>query len=1157
MKKFWKRYALLVQPAIPRKVMLVMRMSFFIMFALLLNVSATGLAQDVVVKKKQMSYEQLFDLIQQQTGLSTFSSGNVINLSDQISVDITTYTLEDLLTKVTETSGLTYDLIDDFIVIRPKKPEEIIQSRYEAQEEIKTIQGCVVDDKGEPLIGVSVVIDGTLIGQPTGLDGTFSLPFTQGMTLKVSFIGMKTQIIKVSSPDYLRVVLLDEGTDLNEVIVVAYGTTTKGTYNGSSVKVDNEVINRAPVASPIQAIQGSASGVRITQSSGQPGSGMNVQIRGIGSINGNTQPLYVIDGIPVENKNLSSQESSDPMALINPSDIESMTVLKDAAATSLYGSRAANGVVIITTKSGKQGDLQFNVNVAAGISDYAIPGQKKPYMDAPELANYMYGAFYNRLLYDNGYMDKWDYNTNAFYESNLVLSEDVARDYHLQALKNIYYKGHLYHPNDPQDGSFSYGGLSTSQWEQMLSPHHYSWADEVLKIGKTYKFDLSAQGGNEKQNFYASLGYYNQEGIIDGSGYERFTGKLNVSFKVNKRLNITLSENLSYGIKEGRSSGALYRSNPIYALQYLNPSAAITVNGHYNENVAYNTSYPNPLIELDYVSATNYQARSITNGVLAYDIAKGLKFQSTNAFDITFADDYNINKKESISAPQNGMVERSMINAKKLTTSNILTYQKMIKKHSLSLLGGYELSRSKTNFLGGVATDYTHNDLLYLSNAAKIESLSEGVNEDNLISYISKFDYNYKNKYYLGASIRRDGSSRLSPSNRWGNFYSVSAGWIISSERFLQKEWLDFAKVKFSYGTTGNLPVELFEYQNFYDASEVYNSNTTLRLSTLGNENLTWEYSKTYNLGLTSRLFNRYDINVEVYHKETEGLLNYRNISETNGFASVLLNDGTLTNIGFDLDLGVDIIAHKELKWHLDWNISHMKATVSELDEDLIDNPYIYQEGADLYSYYLRKFAGVDPDNGLPTWYDADGNVTYNFNEAPRQVVGKAYPDFFGGITNTINYKNFELSCLFTYSIGAKLFDPMSANQAGNAIGTYNIYHEYKNGIWHQPGDNAERPRVIYTSSINPDYSNAMTSASLLNGDYLRLKNLRIQYNFNKAFCEKLNIKGASVYFTGSDLWTLYGYKHLNPEVGNNGRLHSPEYFPLLKTLQLGVNLKL
>jgi len=844
--------------------------------------------------------------------------------------------------------------------------------------------------------------------------------------------------------------------------------------------------------------------------------------------------------------------------LINPEDIENLTVLKDAAATSLYGSRAANGVVIITTKSGKKGGAKINVSMEYGISDYAVKGQKDPYMNAKELAEYTYEAMYNRSLYDNGYMDYWDYNdpnASALTLSNKTIDAATEREYHRQALKDMYSKGNLLHPDDPQDGSFNYDALTSAQWEKMLNPKTYNWKEELLRIGKTSKFDLNVQGGSETANYYASLGYFKQEGIVTGSDYERYTGKLVLRKKIGDKIKLSINQNVSHGIKGGQNSGALYFSNPIYGLSYLNPTAKKYINGVPNPQPGFEIDKPNPLTELKNLEIVNYQTRLISNLSLDIKLSDLFNFKTTNAIDMTFVEDYDIANKKAETVSADGYVQRSTGNVKDMTTSNILSYKQEFNKHRLSGLVGFEANRYHFKGLAVSAVGFPSDKTLNLNVANTNVSYGEPETERALVSYLSKFDYNYDNRFYLGASFRRDGSSKLHKDYRWGNFYSGSFGWILSKEAFMQKDWIDFSKIKLSYGTTGNLPNADYGYMAYYSAGK-YGGQSTIGLSDVGAENISWEYSKTFSIGFQLDFLDRYSLNLEAYNKNTTDLITYKENTLVNGYGSRLVNEGALNNKGLEIEFSADVLKDADLNWNLSFNGTYMKAIITEMGETNISNPHIYKQNKNLYSFYLRKWAGVDSENGLPMWYTGDGEKTYNFNQSVRQIVGKGYPDFYGGITNKLSYKNFDLSFLITYSLGADLFTPDASTQDGANLGKTNIYKHVGEGIWRGNGP-ASKPRVIYASIVNPDYSNAMTSRVLLSGDYARLKNVRLSYNMPNSLCEKFGVSRGQIYFNATDLYTLFKYDHLNPETGNSGMLQDARYFPLLKTMKVGVNLTL
>ncbi|MCG8412063.1 MAG: SusC/RagA family TonB-linked outer membrane protein [Bacteroidales bacterium] len=1108
----------------------------------------------VRITKKDIRVEEVINIIEKKIPYIFFFSEDEIDINKKIDVNLINPSIKDVIKQVFG-DDFKYRIINNNTIV--VSPDDKKQQAPEVAKEY-VITGTIIDSKKQPVPFANVIVKNTTIGVASDFDGKYKLITKEyPKSLVFSCIGFEDKEIAVKARSVIDVALNENAVAMDEVVVVAYGTVKKNSYTGTVSKISSETLKAAATISPVKAVSGAVSGVRISQTSGQPGSGISVQVRGIGSITGNTQPLYVLDGIPIVNENYSSQLSSDPLALLNPEDIENISILKDAAATSLYGSRAANGVVIITTKSGKKGETQISASVEHGYSDYAMPGQKHQYLDAQGLAGYSYEAIYNRYLYDNGFLDRWDYSNphaTELIRSNKKITKKVMDLFRRRALLDLHYKTHLFHPDDPQDGSFRYDLLTDAQLEKMLKPKDYDWADKVLRVGKVDKCDVVVQGGNGKVNYYSSLGYFNQEGIVIGSGFKRFTGKLAIKAKINNWFDISFNESLSHGKKQGQSSGGRYHSNPMFALCYLNPTARFQVEEKANPNPGFNAKYPNPITELDLLTNYTIQNRSLTNLQFNVKFTDFLSFKSTNAIDYTIAEDNSTGEKESVSIPYNGYVLNKIIQGTDLTSSNLVTFRKQYDVHNLSVIAGAEINKYNYKDLGLEGSKVANNDLLYAANITDISLYWGGLRDKLLISYLSKLDYNYSSKYYLGLSFRRDGSSKLSPENRWGNFYSISGGWIVSNESFMKYPWLDFAKLKVSYGTTGNLPQDFYPYQHLYSNGE-YNGNPTLFLQQYYNKNLTWEYSKAFNIGANIRFLSRYNLSFEYYTKKTTGLLNYREVSGTVGIGRVLVNRGGLINNGIELDFAVKILKDSQIKWDFNFNSSWMKAYVSKLDEPSINNPFIYKEGENLYSFYLRKWAGVDPDNGLPMWYDANGNKTYNFNKAPRKVVGKGYPDFYGGITNKLSYKNFDLSFLITYSLGADLYNPSSKARDGVGLGRFNIQ---KNFADHWIEGKSESPRALYDPGIaNPDYSNAMTSRVLIDGDYLRLKNILIAYNLNNAICKKMKMKGVRIYFNATDLFTWFKYDHLNPEVGNHGVIQDENYFPLLRSFKLGLNIKI
>jgi len=1023
-----------------------------------------------------------------------------------------------------------------------------------AQQEV-TVKGTVVGSDDMPLPGVTVKLKGTKIGTSTDVDGNFQIKVhnRSNAVLEFSYVGMKPKEVKVNGKSDIFVNMEDDDSMLEEVMVVAYGTTTKEAFTGSAVSVKSDKITQAAASktSAVEALRGNVAGVRFSNTDGQPGELSGIQIRGIGSINQSTEPLYVVDGVTM----------STSINMLNPADIESMTVLKDAAATSLYGNRASNGVIIITTKKGSAGKVKFTANYEHAWSSQSMPKSLKGfYMNTAEYTTYSMEALKNRYLYDNKalpWQENYDPNNSAIY--------DAAKDF---ALRNLHSASKLVHPDDPLDGTFDYTTADLNKF--LTNPRENNWEDAIFRTGEENKVNLAATGGNEKLNFYASLGYLNQQGIVVGSEFDRYTGRISVNGQIGRYIDFSIGENVGYTIKDEQTSGNYYNS-PIAGMYFLNPSMPIYLSdGSLNEHPGFDNNVPNHLHNLEHMSFKTTTMSSISNLVVNVKFTDWLNFRTVNGIDLNHIQQKQVWDPDHIDGQAtNGFVWQYTSNYYKMTTSNTLNFDKDFGAHSLKALLGYEAYNYNYDNFEAQGQQFAYADKMYLGNAATPSGVGGYEGTDRMVSWIAKADYSFDNRYYFSASFRRDGTSRFIKDNRWGNFWSLSGAWNITREKFMENTagWLNNLRLKLSYGTNGNQPNGYWNNINLFNIAARHNLKPAMMANTLGNKHLTWENSYTWNAGIDFSIFNsRLSGTVEYYNRKTTDLIDWTNISYMTGWEEYIVNDGQLRNTGVEITLSSRNIDTNDFQWTTDFNISFMRAKVEKLNgSDRISHPYITAVGENLYSFYTREWVGVDPATGLGIWKkntkDDNGvvidheSVTNNVDEADRVILGKGYPDWFGGMTNSFNYKGFELSFLLTFSLGGDMYDDTHSYGItdGSGLGMENFRKDAIGNYWTKPGDVARDPIVI---SNNPLKSSTSTSSRrIVSSDHLRLKTITFAYNIPKKWLSKVGISGARVYINGNDVLTFSKSKFVDPEVGLNGMSKSVFDFPMLKSWRLGVKL--
>lgn len=988
----------------------------------------------------------------------------------------------------------------------------------------RTITGTV-NEAGEPMPGVAIQIKGTTRGTISDISGKFSLvvPSNESV-LTFSFIGYKTQEVKIGAQSILNVNLQADAQELEEVVVTGYGSATKQSLSAAVSSVSSEQVKSVVTPDVSQALQGQAAGVQVTQGSGQPGSMGNIRVRGTGSITAGADPLYVIDGVIVSNSDMSSITSIDsdgagsvkafnPLASINPNDILSMNVLKDAAATALYGARAANGVIVITTKSGKAGKTTFNLKTQYGFTNVNMGGIEM--MNSEQLWNYE-----RTMLANAGY------------------DEAFLNDYRPASMKD----------------------------------HSTNWGDHAFQRGITQNYELSASGGNEKTTFFTSGGYFKQQGTVIGSDFERLSGRLNLKHNPFERLQIDINTLVTATKQNNAGRGNTFAS-PIMGFYanspYDNPFAAdgSLVDGNPATMDWYSSSRTNFLYEVANNNSISNSVRLLPSLKLSYDILDNLTVSSQNSVD------YQSVKESIFQAPNtldgravNGRKQNSNNYLTTYTNTNLVRYNTTFgDKHSFDALAGTEFQYTNRSYNLAMGTGFGSSDLPNLGSAAKAESVGGAGTEYKFFSLLTQANYNYDSRYYLTASYRRDGSSRFAPANRYGDFFSVGGSWVLSNEAFLANtsEWLSNLKLRASYGTTGNAEVSTnpfiadFGYMGLFDFDANYLGRPGARPTQIANDDLTWEKTGTFNAGVDVSFWNRLNMSVEVYHKNTTDMLLAVPVSMTSGFVSKFENIGEMQNKGLEISLNSKNIVKGPLTWNTDFNISFNRNKVTKLrDGEDFTSPLTstqrISEGRDMFAFFMPEWAGVDPANGDPLWYTADGGTTNSYSKAERRFVGSALPKFTGGLSNTFAYKGFDASVLFTFSVGGKVYNRTAAwyDGSGYDFGDNKIVAAGED-FWQKPGDVVSRPKPIYGGNKN---SHRTSTRYLEDGSYLRLRSVSLGYTLPSNIAKKVKMGNIRVYAQGNNLWTLTNYSGMDPEM----ELQGTEYYryPNGRTFTFGLDLQ-
>ena len=1082
---------------------------------LLFGFTVSAQSQKVSLDFKNERVEKVLASIKSQTGMSLVFSDQLVDVNRKVTMQLKDVTLKEALTRLLSGINLTFEIRNNKIYFIEKKAVSQPGSRK------KRVTGVVKDVMGEPLIGANVVEKGrSTNGVITDFNGKFTLEVDESASLVVSYIGYLAQDIPTKGKGDFHIILKEDTNTLDEVVVTGYGDFKKATYTGSASVLTTEKLEALPVVSVGQMIESNIPGISVVAgTSSQPGAKTTLRVRGVASMNASTEPLYVLDGVPIPSYDLSnftSMSEAGGMGFIetlNPADIESITVLKDAASASLYGAKGANGVVLITTKKGKEGKLRVNMAAKYGITDFAYT--YRPLMGGEERRELIHEGLVNFQL-DKG------------------VSEQEAQQY---ADANI------------------------DQYAKRLPQGYSDWESALFKTGYQQDYNLSASAGNQNSSFIGSLGYTKQTGVSLNSEMERFTGRVDASNKYKKvefGMNASFSWTKNVHLPEGKFYGSA-----IYASKVnLTPSTPI-----YNEDGTYASGYRenngyNPILEAE---VNDYYARTVRamgTAKIAYNVWDNLKVSSVFTVDYSLTKDFFFQSPDGRDgATYQGRGRMQMTDRIRYTSQNNLTYSKTFGKHSVSAVTAFEVMKYDYEDLYAAKKTYGQDINTSLGNAADPIDADQKLQEDALMSYVASVNYSYDDKYYASFSFRRDGSSRLSPDTRWGNFWSLSASWRLSQERFMQslKSVLSDLKLRASYGVNGNLPSSYYGYQSTYTTGAFYNGKPSPWESTLGNEELTWEKNYALNLGLDIGLFSRVNVSLDWYTRTTKDLLMSKQLNSISGFSSLLTNVGQMRNTGVELEVRSNNIKTKDFSWTTAFNLSHNKNKILKL-ADLpwfVDGRYVRKEGYPFNTIYLREYAGVGPETGSALYYDnqqdENGNYTKNKVTDPGQAspipLKDITPTISGGFMNTFNYKFIDLSFNLSYSFGGYSYDNASYILQDDGYSVISNKSTEQRRRWQKPGDITDVPRFVYGNKKGGNYN---SSRAIHSTDHIRLKSLILGLNAPKAWLQKLGIGNARIYFSGTNLLTWAAYDQYDPEMSGVVGFYTPP----LKTYAFGLELK-
>ena len=1061
----------------------------------------------VSIKKSNVSIETVLQELEKQSGYTLFYNDNQVKLNKKVSVNVTDASIEEVLNQALKNSGYTYKIVENQIVISAASATSSLQTVQSTQQQKKqTVKGIVKDAMGEPIIGASVVEKGASAnGTITNMDGEFTLTVSGG-ELQVTYIGFMPQTIAVKpGVSAYNVTMKEDTKTLDEVVVVGYGMQRKSSITGSIATVKADKLKDVTTPSVSGMLQGKVAGVVVNPESGQPGAKVTIRVRGTGTLTGKQDPLWVIDGVV-----------GDPVADLNPNDIENISILKDGSATALYGSRGANGVIQVTTKRANVGTSQINVSARFGISQL-----QKGNLEM------MNGAEY------------YDYLTTAYKNAGTLDKQHTLQPY--------------------------------------LRDQNFDWWNFATQNALTQNYNIAYTFGNDKIRSYISADYYNEEGAIKGYDFDRFSLRLNNEYVVNKRLTLKSKIAVSYRETMDKQHSLAYTSYTPWDTPYN--SKGEVKSGKEGQPTKEDAPTANPN-DYWYSDGNNNYVRDLgknwaTNRNNAMDIGLGfdykiwgdyLKFVSNNK--VGFSNAYGESYTDPTSNGQEtlkGTIYNSTVNTREVYANQMLTFLKTFnEKHEINAYLGFEYNeRRYYSNTGQSSKMYQGNEVL--SGGASNPKVTGSKTEEKNAAYLFNGNYSYDSKYLFQVMFRVDGSSRFGANKRWAPFWSVGGGWNMKKEKFISDiSWIDELKPRVSYGISGNLPDGAYEWVTKLSTTTEYGNEVALYSNYSGNPDLSWEETASFDFGLDIRLFNRLGIIFDYYHKDVKNLIYLRHLSAVTGYNRQTANNGKLKNSGFEITLTPEIIKTKDFYWDISFNLGYNKNEITQLPDGDQLATQATAVGYPINNWYMREWAGVDAMTGRPLWFKVDEEtgertVTGDYNAATVQLLNESStPKFNGAVGTNFTWKNLTLNANFIFSAGAKVYNGMRAGSLDRDAG-----RPSQPGMrladgwsrWEKPGDIATHPQLIAAGNNQAD---GTSTRYLENGDFFKLKSLSLSYNLPKQWLKSVGLHSGSISVGGENLFTITKFSGQDPEI-----LYSAKYkgsagsygYPTVRRFTVGLNL--
>ena len=1031
------------------------------------------------------------------------------------------------------------------------------------------VSGTVTDAAGAPVAGATVMVDGTTVGTTTSADGAYSISVPREGVLLVTFIGYEPQRIAVAGKTRVNVVMKEDTQAIDDVIVVAYGTAKKEAFTGSASVMKAEDIGKRQVSNISNALAGAVAGVQAVSSNGQPGESAKIRIRGIGSMSASSAPLYIVDGAPYDGS----------LSFLNSADIESITVLKDAAASAIYGARGANGVVLVTTKRGKSQDATVTFDAKWGTNSRGVPNY-----DVISDPGLYYELGYKALYNSKFYAGSSAADSRAFANSALFDSTNGGTGYNVYTLPEgqtlIGANGKL-NPN---------AKLGYSDGQYYYTPD--DWYDELFGSGNLrQEYNVSIAGASERLNYYLSAGYLDDSGFIKNSGFTRYSTRMKADYQAKKWLKVGGNIGFSHAITNsptgqtdwGSSGNLFYLANmiaPIYPMYVRDADKKIMYDEHGNKiyDSGVNTNQirsfsggANPMISIDldrhrtYTDAINGNWFATVTPVEGLNVTANISASAINRRANHLYNSYygSYIGKGSVSVAQSrtfGVNQQYLASYKRT----------FAQKHNFDVLVGFENYSLKMQYLSGSNTDLYNPNVGELDNTIyETPQVSSYTDTYFTMGILSRVQYDYDGKYFFSASYRRDASSRFHPDHRWGNFGSVGGAWLLTKENFLKDvKWLNMLKLKTSYGIQGNDDLlDPSGYSNYYPYQDQYSvgrvdGDFSLTLNYKGNKNITWESSHSLNVGVEFGLWDdRLSGSVEYFSRKTSDMLYYKPVPPSLGYSRQPINVGSMRNAGVEIQLSAGLLRYKNFSWDLDLNMTHYKNKILSLDGDVPETGLVYsmairEVGGSMYDSYLKTYAGVDPNTGKSLWYvdpdNGDYSTTDVYDNARQARQGSTLAKVSGGFATSLSFYGVDISAQFAYQLGGKLYDNTyhELMHYGDNLGMN--FHKDALKAWTPENPNTNVPRLNSSDDSNQKYS----SRFLVSSDYLSVNNVTVGYTLPKKWSNKIGLGSIRIYFSGDNLAVFSAREGLDPRIvfGGTGTADNTSY-SALRTISGGINL--